>query len=272
MVVFPQAKINIGLRILRKRTDGYHDIESLFYPIPLYDVLEIITDDGTEGFSLEQSGLNIGTSSGNNLVEKAWMVLAGDHALSGMRAWLHKVLPMGAGLGGGSSDGAWALKVMNDIAGLGLSDETLESYASVLGSDCPFFIKGRPAWVTGRGEVMAPSSLSLTGFYLVLVCPDIHVATVDAYANILPDDSGTSLSNLLELPVAQWRENIQNDFEDPVFRKYPALKKVKEKLYKEGAVYASMTGSGSALYGIFEHEPTVSRKVFPWPVYTMKLD
>jgi 4-diphosphocytidyl-2-C-methyl-D-erythritol kinase len=250
MVSFPPCKINLGLNVIRKRTDGYHDIETCFYPLPWTDVLEVIKSGQ---FQFTSSGINIPGAEEDNLCIKAYRLLKDEFRLSPVKIHLHKIIPMGAGLGGGSSDAAHTLLLLNKIFGLNLSPEVLHQYAARIGSDCAFFIQDKPMIGSGRGEVLTPTSLHLSGKFIVLVKPEIHVATSEAYAGIEPSTPTTSIFDILNLPPAQWREELVNDFEKTVFQKYPDIKEVKEKLYRQGAVYASMSGSGSSVYAIFNH-------------------
>lgn len=255
MVVFPPCKINIGLQIIDRRPDGFHNLRTIFYPLPFYDVLEIIPAKKT---TLSLTGLPVQGDSADNLCMKAYRLLKKDFPkLSGYAIHLHKNIPMGAGLGGGSSDAAFMLRLINRKAGLQLSQKQLLQYASLLGSDCSFFIEDRPCLAEGRGEIIHPVPRPpLEGYYLLLLCPkNIQVNTAKAYSLIQPKLSDIDLSEKIKMPVATWKENIFNDFEAPVFRLYPELQKLKETLYEQGAVYASLSGSGSALYGIFS-QPT----------------
>ncbi|MEQ9099835.1 MAG: 4-(cytidine 5'-diphospho)-2-C-methyl-D-erythritol kinase [Imperialibacter sp.] len=255
MITFPNAKINLGLQILRKRTDGYHDISSLFLPIPLQDVLEIVE---AKSLSFTSSGLPIPGNSDDNLCLKAYQLLQRDFALPPLSIHLHKAIPMGAGLGGGSADGAFMLVMLNKKFALGLSNAQLEDYAAQLGSDCPFFVKNQPAMALGRGTELTPFPTDLNGYHLLLVFPGIHIGTKEAYAGVKPNDRQQGITDILSQPIEKWKGQLVNDFEQSVFSNHPALKEVKEKLYAKGAVYASMTGSGSTMYGIFEDKPKAS--------------
>jgi 4-diphosphocytidyl-2-C-methyl-D-erythritol kinase len=255
MVVFPGAKINIGLHVTGKRNDGYHTIESVFYPIPLCDILEIVLAENAPGFELQVSGIDLPGNPADNLCSKAYRLFNERHPLPGAKAALHKIIPAGAGLGGGSSDGSHTLLLLNELSGNPLGTETLLDLASGLGSDCPFFIRNTPAFVTGRGEVLEPISLDLAGFHILLVHPRIHVPTVEAYKLVKPAMPEFSLRDLPRLPVSEWRANVKNDFEEGIFRVHPEIKEIKESLYAMGAVYASMSGSGSSVFGIFSDEP-----------------
>lgn len=268
MVNFPPCKINLGLEVIRKRKDGYHDIETCFYPVPWTDVLEIVKADK---FSFTASGNSIPGDPANNLCIKAYELLQRDFNLSAVAIHLHKIIPTGAGLGGGSSDGAHALRLLNQVFDLNLSNEKLKDYALNLGSDCPFFIDDQPMLGTGRGEVLTNISVNLTGKFLVLVKPDIHVSTAEAYSGIKLNQYSASVKDVVERnPVSSWKDSLKNDFEESVFVKYPALKEIKEKLYHQGAMYASMSGSGSTIFGIFE-KPVDLKAQFPQSIYWSQL-
>ena len=256
MIVYPNAKINIGLNVVEKRPDGYHNLETGFYPIKLQDALEIKTIESNVpscGYSLKVSGTLLDGSPDDNLVVKAYKLLKKEFDLPPVSMYLYKHIPTGAGLGGGSSDAAYALKVLNEKYSLSLSDERLEAYAAENGADCAFFIKNNPVFATGIGNIFSDIKLNLTGMTLVLVKPDIFVSTRDAYSNINPSAPKVSLKDLLSEPVTSWKDTVFNDFEKSVFPKYPEIAAIKDKLYDMGAVYASMSGSGSSVYGIFEN-------------------
>jgi 4-diphosphocytidyl-2-C-methyl-D-erythritol kinase len=250
MISFPNAKINLGLRVVSKRPDGYHNIETIFYPVHLCDVLEIVPAEGKTTFT--PTGIPISGCLDNNLVMKAFNLLGSDYDLPETAIYLRKNIPPGAGLGGGSSDAASMLLLLNEFAELNLSLEQLESYAAQIGADCPFFIRNKPVFAEGTGNVFTPVSLSLQGYYLVLVKPDISVSTKDAYARIKPEQADFPLLETLQLPVGEWKTCMKNDFEAGVFEQYPEIGAIKRKLYERGAIYASMSGSGSSVFGIFE--------------------
>jgi 4-diphosphocytidyl-2-C-methyl-D-erythritol kinase len=254
MVVFPNAKINIGLNILRKRNDSFHDIESIFYPIPLYDVLEIQKNVHATKITLVNTGYTVDTDVANNLCVKAFQVLQTEYKLPNVDLYLHKAIPFGAGLGGGSSDAAFTIALLNNLFELKLSKETMKSYAAKIGSDCAFFIDNVPSLAEGRGEILNPINIDLKGWYLVLVKPEVHVSTTNAYSRINPKIPVISVSDLISLPVSRWKDKIVNDFEDHILKQFPILGSIKEKLYNMGAVYASMSGSGSTIYGLFEKD------------------
>ena len=265
MVIFPNAKINLGLRVVSKRSDGYHDLDTVFYPIPVTDILELISNKETHQseFSFSSSGLEIPGGADQNLCYKAYQLLKKDHPdLPSIKVYLHKQIPMGAGLGGGSSDGAFMLTLLNEQYGLQLSKEKLKEYALQLGSDCPFFINNQPCSATGRGEIMNNIDLSLKGYHLVLVCPGIHVSTKEAFHNIVPQAASLTCEVLVKQPLSEWKSTLINDFEVPVFSSYPAIGEIKKMLYDKGAIYASMTGTGSTVYGIFDHETELGN-IFP---------
>ncbi|SMG15431.1 4-diphosphocytidyl-2-C-methyl-D-erythritol kinase [Marivirga sericea] len=250
MLKFPNAKINLGLNITSKRTDGYHDIESCFYPIPLRDALEIIPSDK---LSFETSGLEISGNSADNLVLKAYNLLKSDYDLRPVDIILHKNIPMGAGMGGGSADGAFMLSLLNNYFKLNISKEKLEAHALKLGSDCPFFIENKPKIVSGRGEIFENSTLDLSGYLLALVYPAVHISTAEAYSSIKPQQSKISVKEVIENhSIEEWEGILRNDFEEGIFKKYPKLAEIKSELYNSGAIYASMTGSGSTVFGIFD--------------------
>lgn len=254
MVVFPNAKINLGLDILSKRDGGYHNISSAFYPLPLQDVLEIIP---SETLQFDTSGLKISGNPENNLILKAYQLLQREFDIPPVHIHLHKIIPMGAGLGGGSSDAAFTIKLLNNLFSLSLSDSKLESLAGQLGSDCPFFIRNKPILAEGTGTEFSDIALDLSGKYLVLICPNIHVGTAEAYQNVKPAVPEHTVKEIIEdTSIDRWRNSLKNDFEASIFSKYPQLKNIKQQLYAAGALYASMSGSGSSIYGIFDNEPS----------------
>ncbi|MDR2622054.1 MAG: 4-(cytidine 5'-diphospho)-2-C-methyl-D-erythritol kinase [Dysgonamonadaceae bacterium] len=252
MICFPNAKINLGLHIVSKRSDGYHNIETVFYPIPLCDVLEIVPS-GTNETTFSQTGILVDGNPDDNLVMKAFRLLKKDFKLPGIAIYLRKQISFGAGLGGGSADAAFMLKLLNDFAGLDLSVEQLEKYAGQLGADCPFFIRNKPVFAEGIGDVFTPVNISLKGYYLVLVKPDIHISTKEAYAGVKPKQPAFRLTEITGLPLEEWKNHIVNDFEEGIFARYPAIGDIKQALYDKGAIYASMSGSGSSVFGIFEN-------------------
>ncbi|MBI1267071.1 MAG: 4-(cytidine 5'-diphospho)-2-C-methyl-D-erythritol kinase [Cryomorphaceae bacterium] len=256
MIRFASSKINIGLRVTEKRPDGFHNIESIFYPIPLNDVMEAVPAT-TDDLSLQTEGIHIDGDVKQNLVFKAWQLLRDQHAISGNKAALLKCIPTGAGLGGGSSDAANMLLLLNDLHNLNLSTPQLEKYAAMLGSDCPFFIENKPKYVTGRGEILSPIALSLAGYYLLLIHPKVHVSTPVAYSMITPYAADVDLREIIELPVDQWHTIAKNDFQTPMCNAFPAIREALDIVTSATPLFSSMTGSGSAVYGIFEKEPAM---------------
>ena len=249
MINFPDCKINLGLNITGKRPDGYHNLESLFLPVPIFDALEIIEcDDKT---TLEISGSDL-ISDENNLVIKAWHLLKKDfHKLPPVHIFLHKVIPMGAGLGGGSSNGSHMLLLLNNKFSLHLSDKQLLGYALQLGSDCPFFILNKTAFVTGRGEVIESMEINLDSYQLMIVFPGVSISTKNIFSLITPCHPIKNIKEIIQQPATTWRKELKNDFEDIVFSKNPLLIKIKRQFYETGATYAAMTGTGSALYAFY---------------------
>lgn len=255
MIVFPTCKINLGLQILRKRADGYHDLDTCFYAIPWTDILEIVP---AQTLSFQATGAQIAGNPDTNLCLRAYHALQKDYALPPVSIHLHKIIPMGAGLGGGSSDGAHTLRLLNAIFSLQLPAEKLMDYAAQLGSDCAFFVQDQPMRGTGRGEVLSPLHVSLTGKFLLVIKPDIHVSTAEAYRGVTPHVPLQSVPEILQLPIDQWKNYLINDFEKSVFAAHPQLQNIKDLLYAAGAQYASMSGSGSAVFGIFEQPVDLS--------------
>ena len=254
MLVFPNAKINLGLNITEKRPDGYHNLETIFYPVPVEDALEIteLKDDSKRKFIFKTCGIQIDGNEEDNLIIKAYKLLDKEFDLPPIHIHLYKNIPMGAGLGGGSSDAAFMLKLLNDYFKLNISTEKLEEYAAGLGADCAFFIQNKPTFASGIGNIFSPVSLSLKGYKLVICKPDVFVSTKDAFANIVPQNPIHSLKEVIMHPVSEWKKMMVNDFEESVFIKFPVIREIKEELYKEGAVYASMSGSGSSVFGLFD--------------------
>lgn len=257
MVCFPPSKINLGLRVMRKRDDGYHDIETCFYPLPWNDILEIIP---SKTMSFTNTGIKVPGRYDDNLCLKAYYLLQEEFDLPSVDIHLHKIVPMGAGLGGGSSDAANTLLLLNDLFSLNLSNSQLEKFASKLGSDCAFFIQPSPMIGRGRGEILSTIDVSLKGKYTVVIKPNVHVSTRDAYNGVKPNATNTSIDEILKQHSIQaWRELLVNDFEPSVFKQFPIIQQVKKELYNQGAVYASMSGSGSAVYGIFNAKVDLSQ-------------
>lgn len=258
MVVFPNAKINLGLNVVAKRGDGFHDIVTCFYPVPLYDVLEVVESTAKKS-SFRSSGISIPGREEENLCLKAYQLLKKDYQLPAVDICLHKIIPIGAGLGGGSADAAFTLQVINEMFQLFLDATILEEYAARLGSDCAFFIRNKPVMAFERGDVFGSVEVNLTGKKLLLIYPDTHVSTADAFSRVQPENPEKSVKEVLEqTPMDRWKEELRNDFEASVFQLYPQVAKLKEQLYAAGALYASMSGSGSSVFGIFEEEADIS--------------
>ncbi len=254
MIAFPNCKINLGLNITGKRSDGYHDLETVFYPVAIKDALEIIkTNEANENIQYSTSGLTIEGKKENNLCIKAYQLVKNDFPeLPPVEMHLHKTIPQGAGLGGGSADGAFTLKLLDQKFGFGLSTEKLIEYALQLGSDCPFFIINKPCFATGRGEFLEPIKLDLSDYKFLIVNPGIHISTNEAFSSITPTPMLKSIKEIVQQPIHTWKKELRNDFEEALFKKYVEIKNIKNKLYDAGAIYASMTGSGSTVYGIFK--------------------
>lgn len=255
MVVFPNCKINLGLNITAKRPDGYHDLETVFYPLPLQDALEVVHGDSsaTPDMQFSITGLPVNGNDADNLCVKAWQLLKKHYpSIPPLHIHLHKAIPMGAGLGGGSSDGAYTLQLLNDYCKLDLSKQQLAHFALELGSDCPFFIYNKPCSAQGRGEKIEEIILDLSGWQFLLVHPGIHVSTAWAFSQVTPQQPLQKITSIINTPVETWKGSLTNDFELPVSTRFPAIRSIKEILYNEGAVYASMTGSGSTIFGMFK--------------------
>ena len=255
MIIFPNAKINLGLHVTSKRDDGFHNLETVFYPIQLCDIIEILPSPSARETSIHISGLNIPGDKKENLCIKAWSLMQKKYRLPHVKIHLHKVIPFGSGLGGGSSDASHVILASNQIFKLNLSQSDLMEIAINTGSDCAFFILNQPAYAEGRGEQLKQCELDLSGYYLHLVVPRVHVDTRLAFGLIQPKAPKVSLREKIALPVSEWEDQIINDFEEPIFQMFPELRKIKMKLYENGAVYASMSGSGSAVFGLFEKQP-----------------
>ena len=254
MICFPSCKINLGLRITQKRADGFHALETVFFPISIKDALEIIIEPDTSAtpITFTSSGLAINGDPSDNLCFKAYGLLKKDYpTIPNIKMHLHKTIPMGAGLGGGSADGAFTLVALNQLLNLQIPEQALLDYALQLGSDCPFFIINTPAFATGRGEILKPINVNLNGYSIVIVNPGIAISTKLAFSLITPKVPDTNMEAIICEPVTSWKEKLINDFEQPIFNSFPELANIKETLYQKGAVYASMTGTGSTVYGIF---------------------
>ena len=263
MITFPNAKINLGLNIVEKRPDGYHNLETIFYPIPLQDALEITPWEGGERkYKLAQSGIQIAGDDENNLVVKAYKLLDSLYNLPPIEINLLKHIPSGAGLGGGSADAAFMLCMLNQHFQLNIPNEQLEVYAAQLGADCAFFVENKPTFAEGIGNIFSPIELSLKGYKLLLVKPDIFVSTRDAFAQIKPKRPSISLKEVAKMPIEAWKTYMVNDFEESVFPQFPAIADIKAKLYNMGAIYASMSGSGSSVFALFKGDATLPKVDF----------
>ena len=263
MITFPNAKINLGLNIVEKRPDGYHNLETIFYPIPLQDALEITPWEGGERkYKLAQSGIQIAGDDENNLVVKAYKLLDSLYNLPPIEINLLTHIPSGAGLGGGSADAAFMLCMLNQHFQLNIPNEQLEVYAAQLGADCAFFVENKPTFAEGIGNIFSPIELSLKGYKLLLVKPDIFVSTRDAFAQIKPKRPSISLKEVAKMPIEAWKTYMVNDFEESVFPQFPAIADIKAKLYDMGAIYASMSGSGSSVFALFKGDATLPKVDF----------
>ena len=284
MISFPNAKINLGLHVVEQRTDGFHNIETVFYPVSLCDILEIIPSE-KKGAEFTSSGLPIPDDSISNLIIKAYQLFSSSHPASlslrggtpeacrqsnGIQVHLHKIIPLGAGLGGGSSDGANTLRMLSDLSKRDLSVQQLQDLARQLGSDCAFFIENKPVYATGKGDQFEPIDLDLSGYRIVIVVPPVHMSTPEAYSIVNPQKPAEEILEIIRLPVEQWKNRLINDFEEPVMKKHPIIREIREELYNQGAIFAAMSGSGSAVFGIFSPQSFIrnlpfdpSNKVFP---------
>lgn len=252
MINFPIAKINIGLNITARRPDGYHNLETVFYPIKLNDVLEVIESDELEFTS---SGIGIPGRVEDNLCVKAYHLMKQDHDMPPVKIHLHKHIPIGAGLGGGSADAGFFIRLLNQKFNLSLSAEAMIAYARQLGADCAFFIESKPTFAFGKGDEFEPLDVDLSGYHIALVMPPTHVSTAEAYRGVKPEQVKQSLKELVKLPIAEWKHYIKNDFEESIFKNHPEIRGVKAALYQAGALYACMSGSGASVFGIFDKEP-----------------
>lgn len=257
MIIFSNCKINLGLHVARRRADGYHDLETVFYPLPLEDIIEVIRTE-QPSVQFNTSGIVVDAAPAQNLCMKAYELLKRSFDLPPVQLHLHKSIPAGAGLGGGSANAAFTLKLLNNKFNLGLSIQQLLDMALQLGSDCPFFIVNKPCIATGRGEILEPVDLSkLASYKIVIVNPGIHVSTAWAFSQVTPRDNGDSIRDVIQQPVDTWKDKLVNVFEGPVFNAHPEVGAIKEHLYNKGAVYAAMSGSGSTVYGLFDNEPVL---------------
>jgi len=275
MIVFPNCKINLGLNVLRKRSDGFHELETVFYPLPVHDILEIVFFNklrGRPGIPFSVSGLEIDSKKNSNLCIKALKLLKQKFPqMPSVQLHLHKIIPAGSGLGGGSSDAAFTLKVLNEIWGLNLSVEQLIKHALELGSDCPFFIINKPCFSKGRGELLEEINLDLSTYKIVLVNPGIAINTKEAFGGITPAIPDIPVKEIIKKPIEAWKAELKNDFEQIIFPQNPAIAKIKNDLYNAGALYSSMSGSGSTVFGIFskEQSPGIS---FPLHYFVRELN
>ncbi|MGV3509521.1 MAG: 4-(cytidine 5'-diphospho)-2-C-methyl-D-erythritol kinase [Sphingobacteriaceae bacterium] len=249
MLIFPNAKINIGLNVISRRTDGYHNLETVFYPVKIKEALEIVEADE---LSFETSGIEIPGFANENLCLKAYKLLKADFDVPPVKIHLHKQIPIGAGLGGGSADAAFFIRLMNDKFNLQLDSLKMQNYARELGADCAFFIENKPVFAHGKGDEFESIALDLSDYYAVLVMPPVHVSTGEAYRGVVPGKPKSSLKELIQLPVEEWKSGIKNDFEESIFKNHSSIRGVKAALYEAGALYASMSGSGASVYGIFK--------------------
>jgi 4-diphosphocytidyl-2-C-methyl-D-erythritol kinase len=264
MVSFPNAKLNLGLNIVEKRADGFHNLETVFLPIEIQDILEVIVDEKHQSdFEFTSSGIKIEGDISSNLCVRAFNILKKEHQIPPIKMNLHKAIPMGAGLGGGSADGAFTLKLLNDKFALNLSDKLLTDYALQLGSDCPFFILNKTCFATSRGEILNEIQLDLSAYHILVINPGIHIATAWAFSQIHPYQPLKSIQQIIQQPIATWKDELINDFELSVQQKHPIIKNIKDTLYQFGAVYASLTGTGSTVFGIFSKE--IATPLFKFP-------
>lgn len=260
MIVYPNAKINLGLYVTEKRADGFHNIESVFHPIPLYDILEVNPSDE---LAFASTGIDIPGEMSTNLCVKAYKLIKEDYDIPSVSIHLHKQIPIGAGLGGGSADASFMLKALNELFKLNITIEQLENYARKLGSDCAFFIENKPKYCFGKGDEFLPTSIDLSQYQIALVNPNIHVSTQLAYSGVSPKPLEFDLKERLSIEkVKDYKDFLKNNFEDSVCVEYPQINCIKKQLYENGCVYASMSGSGSTVFGIFENKVDIAR-IFP---------
>lgn len=255
MIIFPQAKINLGLHVLKKREDSYHEVETCMYSIPVFDILEIIPADE---FSFKQTGLVVDGNMESNLCVKAFRLIQNEFKIPNVYMHLRKQIPMGAGLGGGSSDAAHVINGLNELFSLEIPQAKKEEMAAHLGSDCAFFIDGSPKLATGRGEILEPIQVDLSCKYIKLIYPNMHISTAEAYANVAFYKGTETVREILNSPIKSWKNRLQNSFETNLFENYPRLKQFRDSMYNEGAIYAAMSGSGSTIFGIFNEKPITS--------------
>ncbi|MBK3516971.1 4-(cytidine 5'-diphospho)-2-C-methyl-D-erythritol kinase [Carboxylicivirga marina] len=267
MICYPNAKINIGLNVVEKRPDGYHNLETVFYPIPLTEILETVVNiEDEQSFTFSNSGIKVDALPEDNICIKALNIIKKNYDVPPVKIHLHKAIPFGAGLGGGSADGAFMLNLINKEFELGISNEELHNMAAQLGADCAFFINNKPAYATGIGDILQPVNLDLSGYHIALIKPPTHVSTPEAYSGVNPKSSENSLVDLIKLPLEQWKHHIKNDFEKSVFKNHPEIGRIKMELYEAGAAYASMSGSGSSVFGLFKEAPEIKThpEYFKW--------
>ena len=255
MILFPPAKINLGLNVLKKRSDGYHEIDTCMVTIPVTDVLEILP---SENFYFTQTGLTIEGDQSDNLVVKAFNLMKQEYAIGNVYIHLLKNIPMGAGLGGGSADATCTILALNDLFKLGLSNDTMRELAAHLGSDCSFFVENKAQIGQGRGELLSPVEVNLAGLYLKIINPSIHIGTSEAYSNLELNKEFESIRETISIPIIEWKDRLKNSFELSVFKNHSRIKEIKDSLYAEGAVYVSMTGSGSTVYALYNAEPALT--------------
>tara|TARA_B100000780_G_scaffold274472_1_gene239564 strand:+ start:719 stop:1531 length:813 start_codon:yes stop_codon:yes gene_type:complete len=260
MILFPPAKLNLGLQIIGRRSDGFHDLQTIFFQIPLKDIIEILPNPNLNMGCCMFKSTGLPIPSGENLCEKAYQILHHRHTLPGVHIHLHKIIPMGAGLGGGSADATYTLKILNEMFDLNLSTDELMQYALLLGSDCPLFVDGSSKYAEGRGDILKDIEVNLKGMNLLVVNPKIHISTEESFSKIIPR-TAESCVNIIHKNPKEWRDNLKNDFEKVLFTEYEQLKNIKDTLYEMGAVYASMSGSGSTMYGLFTD--TIPKKKWP---------
>lgn len=272
MIIFPGSKVNLGLRITERLENGYHSLESIFLPIHFSDILEIIPKNDDSPSSFHYSGIKIDGEPINNLIYKAWDLLNKEFALPPIEVYLHKLVPMGAGIGGGSADATAMLKLLNQEFKLQLNDSQLKDHAKKLGADCPFFIANSASYVEGIGDKIQAINIDLSSYHFYLIAPGIHINTAEAFENCIPQKSEVSLAAIINSKdIRLWKDYIFNDFEDYAFKKHPELKRIKEQHYNNGAIYASMTGTGSSIYGIYEKEIPLSEFPSTYRTYYEKL-
>jgi 4-diphosphocytidyl-2-C-methyl-D-erythritol kinase len=274
MICFPNAKINIGLNITGRRSDGFHNIETIIFPVELCDILEFIKDrnQGDHDYRISCTGIDLKIKPEDNICIKAYRLLKSIYDLPKISIHLHKIIPAGAGLGGGSSDAASMLKNLNKVFHLNISNKLLQEYAFKLGSDCPFFINNKPVFAYEKGDKFMEINLDLRGYHIVIVYPDIQISTGKAYSKAFIKSPEKSLRDAVKLPVKEWKNVIHNYFENTIFPKYPEIRSIKKELYNMGAIYASMSGSGSALYGIFDSVPEIKKSLSSYFTWQCKIN